>query len=209
MRLGTENKRQVYLVIALFACILVVGGWELYSSFSGPSASSAPATVKTPSLDSPPDGDAPASAASTKPASGAEAQKLSNTGIDPTLHFDKLAQSEDVRYEGTGRNIFSAESAPPPIPVPLSNGRNNQAKLPPQPPPGPPQPPPIELKYFGYSQDASKMFKAFFIHGDDIFMARTGDIVDHRYKVGAIKPLSVEVTDMAYNNTQVLSLSQF
>jgi hypothetical protein len=208
MRLGIENKRQVYLVIALFACIVIVGGWELYSSFSGPSASSAPTPVRTPSLNTPPDSDA-TPAAGAKPASGSEAQKISNAGIDPTLHFDKLAQSEDVRYEGTGRNIFSAESAPPPIPVPLSNGRNNQANLPPPPPPGPPQPPAIDLKYFGYSQDASKLFKAFFIHGDDIFLARTGDIVDHRYKVGAIKPLSVEVTDLAYNNTQTLSLAQF
>ena len=209
MRLGTENKRQVYLVIALFACIVIVGGWELYGSFSGSSGSAKPTPVRTPSLNTPPDADASAPTASATPAAGAEAQKLSNAGIDPTLHFEKLAQSEDVHYAGTGRNIFSTESAPPPIPVPLSNGRNNLAKLPPPPPPGPPKPPQIELKYFGYSQDASKMFKAFFIHGDDIFMARTGDIVDHRYKVGAIKPLSVEVTDLAYNNTQTLSLAQF
>jgi hypothetical protein len=207
MRLGTENKRQVYIVIALFACIAVVGGWELYSSFSGPSASPATSPVRAPELNTPPD-EGSATSSNATPASGAEAQRLSNTGIDPTLHFDKLAQSEDVHYQGTGRNIFSAESAPPPIPVPLSNGRNIQAKLPPPPPPGPPQPPPIDLKYFGYSQDASKAFKAFFIHGDDIFMARTGEIVDHRYKVGAIKPLSVEITDLAYNNTQTLSLSQ-
>lgn len=201
MRLGTENKRQVYIAAALFACILIVGGFELYGTFSGPSPSPAPAPARTPELNETPDGNA-------GPASGGEAQKLSNAGIDPTLHFDKLAQSEDVRYEGTGRNIFSAESAPPAIPVPLSNGRNNQAKMAPPPPPGPPKPPSIDLKYFGYSQDASKAFKAFFIHGDDVFMARTGDIVDHRYKVGAIKPLSVEITDLAYNNTETLSLSQ-
>jgi len=200
--LGTENKRQVILVIVLFAFIIVYGGWLLYQKFSGPSQPVNHALAQTPAKNIP--------AAENGPqAEGTEAQKLSNAGIDPSLHFDKLAQSVDVVYAGTGRNIFSAESAPAPIPVPLKSARNATAPNAPAPPPGPPKPPNIDLKYFGYSEDKDKVLKAYFVHGDDIFMAKTGEIVDHRYKVGVIRPLSADVTDLAYNNTQTLALSAF
>jgi hypothetical protein len=199
LALGTQNKRQVILVIVLFAFIAVFGGWQIYHAFAGPSVPVAPAPT---ALKNPP------AAANNTPASGNEAQKLDNAGIDPALDFDKLAQSEDVEYSGSGRNIFSADSTPAVIPTPLKSARNTAPVAPAA--PVVPQPPPIDLKYFGYSEDnKNKALKAYFVHGDDIFMAETGEIVDHRYKVGAIHPLSVDITDLAYNHTQALALSAF
>jgi hypothetical protein len=204
--IGAENRKQVYILIGLLVVILGAGGYELYGNFSSPSA--------TPPASAAPARPRPATAhdaSSHTAAANEEAQRLSNEGIDPTLHFDKLAQSEDVEYEGTGRNIFSANSAPAAIPKPILPARpdsNNNAVVTP-PVYTPPKPPDIDLKYFGYSETPDRLLQAFFVHGEDIFIATSGQIVDHRYKVGAIKPSSVEVTDMAYNNTQTLNLQAF
>ena len=203
--LGTENKRQVYIAAALILVVLGAGGYELWDYF-GPSS--------TPTHPVPP----PTVATTTRPANSArsaaktstepEAEKLNDPGLDPTLHFERLAQSERVEYAGTGRNIFSAESAPARIEEPAAPARTDQASVNTPPPPQAPRAPTIDLKYFGYteSKDKSSM-KAFFTHGDDVFMARSGEIVDHRYKVGNIQPGSVQVTDLSYNNTQTLPLT--
>lgn len=200
LRLGTENKRQVYLVIALFAIILVVGGFEIYNTFSGPSPTPRPTPAQA---------NASGAASSSQTGEGQEAKKVNLASIDPVLHFGKLEQSEDVIYKGTGRNIFSAESAPV-IPEPVKSARAGGGPSVTTPAvAGPPQPPPINLKYFGYSQAKDKSMEAFFVHGDNIFMAKIGQIVDHRYKVDSIAPTGAQVTDLGYNNTQTLSLAPF
>ena len=72
-----------------------------------------------------------------------------------------------------------------------------------------PKPPAIDLKYFGYSEDQDKASRPSSFTATTSSWRKTGEIVDHRYKLGAIQPLSVEVTDLAYNNTQTLTLVQF
>ncbi|HUH64137.1 MAG TPA: hypothetical protein VLZ50_14120 [Terracidiphilus sp.] len=202
LQVGAENKKQVYILVGLFAVIVAIGGKEIYSTFAGPSTPAARPAVQ-------PAAGARGSSYAARLAAGQgkDAQKLSNTDLDPTLHLDKLAQSESIEYSGTGRNIFSAESAPA-IEQAAAPARPEQPDEPiattPPPPPGPPA---IDLKYFGYTQAPDKTLQAFFVHGEDIFVARPGEIVDHRYKVNSIKPFSVEITDLGYNNTQTVPLS--
>ncbi len=206
LALGTENKRQVILASVLGVALVICAFWVFHMFFGSSSASDSGSTPAAPALQNPPTPSGTPSAAT--PAASNEALRLSNAGIDPSLHFDKLAQSEDVEYSGSGRNIFSAESVPVAIPKAIAPVRPNGPSVAQNLPPAPPKPPSIDLRYFGYSQGEHKQLQAFFMHGDDIFMARTGDIVDHRYKIGVIRPLNVEVTDLAYNNTQTIQISQ-
>lgn len=210
MKTGTEDRKKVIILAVMLAVIVPAAIYELWGAFgssSTPKPAPAPpaAQRKTTTTNR-------QTATSTAAATGTvapEAERLNPNNIDPTLHLDKLAQSEEVEYEGTGRNIFSAESAPVHIDQPAANPRGAQPTVVVNTPPPPPQAPPIDLKYFGYSQSKDKSnIHAFLVHGEDIFMAKQGEIIDHRYKVGNISPNNIEVTDLAYNNTQTLPLTQ-
>lgn len=201
MKLGAENKRNVIIAGALFCVLLYLVISQLFGGSSAPAPRAAAPEVATPARRTP----------ATQPTaggnSGQEARKLPGLSLDPSLHMDKLMASEDVEYAGTGRNIFSAESAPVPIPQPLGPARPVKAEAVAQGPPPPPQPPQIDLRYFGYAAKHGGQRAAFFLHGDDVFEAYAGDIVNHRYKVVSVDLHSAQVTDLSYNNTQTLPLA--
>ncbi len=72
----------------------------------------------------------------------------------------------------------------------------------------PPPPPPITLKYFGISNGNGEKPKAFLSQGDDVWIAREGDVVNRHYKIVRISPNAVEVEDLLNNNRQSIARTQ-
>lgn len=201
LKVGTEDKKKVAIAAALVAGVVIVALLELRPYFGGGTQSVAmpPTVVQAPAR--------PSTQPATTGGTEHEATKISAgslASLDPTLHPEWMEAAESLEYSGKGRNIFSMESAPVVI---------EQAKAPPRPvdqgPPPPPPPPPIDLKFFGYeAHSGGSNRRAFLLHGDDVFIASVGDVVDHRYKIVGIAPLSIQVEDLPYNNTQTLQLVQ-
>jgi len=217
LKLGTENKTKTYAAIGLTIVTLIVAAHFIYDQFF--SSPAPPPVMRTPppavarTITRPSAEGSPATAASA----GSNALNFAHTAItlpsasalDPTLHPEIMAQAEATTYTGDGRNIFSANSAPV-APVHIEQVKasiRQQATVPTGPPP-PPPPPDIDLKYFGYYGPKGGPRRVCLSHGEDLFLASEGDVVDRRYKVVKITTTSVDVEDMAYNHTQTLPLVQ-
>jgi len=197
MKSGLDNKRNVAILVALLVVMLVCVIYFVKSVFVGggpppPATATAPATQ-------------PGVRNASRVTGGREAPKaIKLENLDPTLHPELMAGAESLVYSGSGRNIFSMNSAPPKIEKVAGPVRPQAVVVAPT---GPPPPPPIDLKFFGYEAEGGAK-KAFILHGDDVFIASEGDVVDHHYKILKINPLSIQVTDLLYNNTQTLPLTQ-
>ena len=188
MKVGAENKKKLYAMVGL-AVLAVLLGLRAILSFGGPSAT---VNASIPN--------------------GANAQSEGGRGksgppLDPTLRTDLLKNSEDAEYKGTGRNIFEAHAAPPPLPQPIKQVVQKQPIGPPPPPP-PAPPPPIPLKFYGFANKPGEPKSIFLAQGDDIFIGREGDIVNRRYKIIRIQQNQVEIEDVLNNNRQAIPLTQ-
>ena len=205
--IGAEDKKKVAVAAGLGLVVLALAAHTIFGGPSSPSAPVAPVQPASLSVAAPAAGRPGAAGA---PGSASEAAAAANGSIDPALHPELMAENENYLYAGNGRNIFSQNSGPPPSaiaiekvkgPVRLS-AQQIAANL------GPPQPPAIDLRFFGYAARRNGTRRAFLLHGDDVFVASEGDVVSHRYRVIRIAPLSIQIEDLPYHNTQTLPLVQ-
>jgi hypothetical protein len=200
MKVGTEDKTKLILASVFGVLALCYSIYTLSGSFGGSDAPAPAAPVVTAGR--------PVATNTVSPSAMATA-RITPSRLDPTLHPEGMLLTESLVYSGNGRNIFLAGPAPADttavkIPKPVASPR---FVPPPRIASGPPPPPPIDLRFFGTATRKDGSRKAFLLHGDDVFVAATGDVVSRRYKVGAISATSVEVTDMTNNNTQRLPMS--
>jgi hypothetical protein len=192
VRLGAPNRKQTIVAAVLGALLLLVIAHE-FMTFSSTSASTTSAPTATNPLALP----ANTAGAAARHGSGAASGKKERPpqNLDPTLHLAQLALSEEIKYEGSGRNIFVSQPDPI-IPTPLASGSKDPTKDPTWVPPAVAVQPPIPLKFFGFASQPGEPKKIFLSKGDDVFIAGEGEIVDRRYKVVKISPTSVDIQDV-------------
>jgi len=207
---GSEDRKKIAAVIG-FVLIAAALVYFEYFYTAAPAATAPVAATQAPAAS------ANNTAPSSNPPTGAAAKPLGTTSaaLDPTLHMEAMLVTESLEYSGSGRNIFSPNSAPAPVAIqkPLASARiTGRASVvvpcPPNcpPPPPPPPPPPIDLKFFGIETASDGTRQAFLLHDDSVFLASPGDVVLRRYRVVSIEAKSIRVEDMQYKNTQTLPL---
>lgn len=211
MKLGAEDRKKVILALVLAVIVLFLVLRMVFSVFGGgtPPPPLPPQIAQNqPAQSTAAPSQATSSAPQATQPTDHEAVKVSGSllHLDPTLHPEWMAAAESLEYHGNGRNIFSMSSTPIAIEKPLAPIRPNAQAI--TAAHGPPPPPPIDLKFFGFESHTGGTRKAFLLHGDDIFIASVGDVVDHRYKIVSIAPMSIQVQDIPYNDTQTLPLIQ-
>jgi hypothetical protein len=225
MKLGTNEPKKV----AALGALVLVGGYLFYTNvLSGPSVPAArtnapvqPAAdaASIPSAEAP----VPSRAAALRGRtdefhpvlhSRRPEERIDPVNIDPTLRLDLLAKLDEVPLPTGGRNPFKMGAPPPPKAEPL---KGPEPKVPlkpveaakPAPPPGPPPPPPITLKYYGFTSPSGAASKtAFFLDGEDILIAKEGDMLKKRYRVVRIGINSVVMEDTDSKREQTLPLAE-
>jgi hypothetical protein len=192
VNLGAEKKRKQTLAAAVVGVVLLllIVGYEILPSSSTNASTNVP--IIAPGLAT------PSSTARSASRRGSASAKKDRTpqSLDPTLHLAQLASTEQIKYEGSGRNIFVAQAEDVKIPKVIGPANTDPESSKIWTPPPAAAAPPIPLKFFGFASHPGEPKKIFLSKGEDVFIAGEGEIVDRRYKVVRITPTSVEIQDV-------------
>jgi hypothetical protein len=182
VKIGTENRTKTIIALALLVVAVVLVARAFRGGEDEPSPAATAPRAALGSTGQP----APGATKTTRKPHPLLAQTL-----DPTLRFDLLKSSEDVTYKGSGRDIFRSQAEEPPMPKPVEPAMPAVQV--------PPPPPPIPLKFYGFASRKDGNKRIFLQQGEDIFVAKEGDIVNRRYKILHIGANSVDVQDVLTN----------
>jgi len=194
VKLGAENRKKLIVSLVLAGTAILLVAKMFFPSAPAPVTPETTVPTTVPKADR--------SAPRSRGRGGKDRKvAMAPPSIDPTLRMDWLKVSEDRKYQGAGRNIFMTQveipkPVAPAVPVPVAV------------PTGPPPPPPINLKFYGFASKPGEPKRVFLSQGEDVFIAREGDIIDRRYKVLHITPTQVEIEDVLNNNRQNIPLTQ-
>ena len=124
MQIGAENRKKVLWASLLGGAALLLLAYQLISSMNAPVTAAQPVPT-----------------AGAKPRTRTDRngkERLVEERLDPTLDLRRLAETEQTRYTGTGRNIFVAQAEEIPKPVAQAQIEDTGPVGPPAPPPPPP-----------------------------------------------------------------------
>jgi hypothetical protein len=204
VKLGIENRKETIAAAVLGLLLLLVVAYEFMPSSSTNASTATTANLPAPSATSSARPTARRVSGTAAPGTKARAPQ----SLDPTLHLDQLALTEQIKYEGSGRNIFVAR-ADTEIPKPLGPGVTDKTNAPIYQPPAVNSQPPIPLKFFGFANQPGEAKRIFLSKAEDVFIAGEGEIVDRRYKVVRISSASVEIQDLVVSGPpQSIPLTQ-
>jgi hypothetical protein len=121
-------------------------------------------------------------------------------GVDnPQLHNDAVEKARKTDYKSAGRNIFSRQLPPPPLPkhsVPDTKQPDIQtAKMITSPTPIVSS---LPVKFFGYGTVPNSMSRrAFFTDGEEVYIVGEGELLLNRFRILRIGNANLEYEEIS------------
>jgi hypothetical protein len=174
-----NQQRQIYLLLALFAVLCLVG-YYYYGPSSGPAFSGVTAAdTKFEPLDV----------------------------QEPSLRMDELDKIRKLEYAGSHRNIFVA--TPPPAAAAVGKQAEAEKRTFIGPVFQPPPPINVPAEFFGYAtQKSSGKRVAFFSAGDDVLVVAEGDKFLGNFRLVHIGNESADVEQVSDGRHTTVQLTQ-